>query len=387
MYGKVSVLQMLCEPTASPLSCISSPMGGTVWDWLPICRILKPGRSTVPNGLEDFAVFENVIKLADSFLDMGIPGYDIAIWKDGKCVLRHQNGYRDLEKTQKVDGTEKYDIYSCSKLITCTAAVQLWEQGKFRLEDKLSDYMPEFTEMTVQTEEGIVPAKNPIRIHHLFEMTAGFSYDTSSPAVKACREATDGRCPTREFMRYLAKEPLLFEPGDQYKYSLCHDVLAALVEVLAGEKFENYVQSHIFDPVGMKDSAFLARPICPKYRYNAETREFTQVSTNGYRVGTEYASGGAGAVSTVDDYIAFLEALRTGKLLKPETVKLMATDRLTAYQKRTFPMITTRGYGLGVNISYTGTPLDPASFPCHHICKMRVTSDISVAVIYLHHIT
>lgn len=293
-------------------------------------------------------MFEKTIELCNSFLDMGIPGYDLVIYKDGKQVLRHFAGYSDLENKIPMDGTEKYDIYSCSKLITVTSALQLWEQGKFQLEDKLSDYMPEFAEMTVLTEDGIVPAKNPIRIHHLFEMTAGFSYDTNSPAVKACREATDGRCPTREFMRYLAKEPLLFEPGDQYKYSLCHDVLAALVEVLSGQKFEDYVQTHIFDPVGMKDSAFLAKPICTKYRYNAETKEFLLSTINGYRVGTEYASGGAGAVSTVDDYIAFLEALRTGKLLKPETVKLMATDRLTDYQKRTFPVAKTRGYGLGV---------------------------------------
>ena len=301
-------------------------------------------------------MFEQVIQLCDSFLDMGIPGYDIAIWQDGKCVLRHQNGYRDKEKTQPMDGTEHYDIYSCSKVITVTAALQLWEQGKFALEDKLADFMPEFGEMTVKTEDGTVPAKNPIRIHHLFEMTAGFSYDTNSPAVKACREATDGRCPTREFMRYLAKEPLLFEPGDQYRYSLCHDVLAALVEVISGQKFEDYVQTHIFDPVGMKNSAFLARPICAKYRCRGDTGEFERIEGNTYRIGTQYASGGAGAVSTVDDYIAFLEALRTGKLLKPETVKLMSTDRLTDHQKRTYPPRGTRGYGLGVRTPIDGYP-------------------------------
>lgn len=301
-------------------------------------------------------MFEKVIALTDSFLDMGIPGYDLMICIDGKCVLRHWNGYRDKEKTQPMDGTERYDIYSCSKLITCTAALQLWEKEKFQLEDKLSDYMPEFTEMTVKTEDGVVPAETPIRIHHLFEMTAGFSYDVNSPAVQACREATSGRCPTREFMRYLAKEPLLFQPGDRYHYSLCHDVLAALVEVISGQKFEDYVQAHIFDPVGMKDSAFLERPVCPKYRYNKETGEYERLTVTSYRLGTEYASGGAGAVSTVEDYSAFLEALRTGRLLKPETVQLMAADRLTDYQKRTFPVADSRGYGLGVRTPIESHP-------------------------------
>lgn len=332
-------------------------------------------------------MFEKTIELADSFLEMGIPGYDLVIYKDGKCVLRHWNGYRDKEKTQPMDGTEHYDIYSCSKLFTCVAALQLWEQGKFRLEDELADYMPEFGEMTVLTEKGIVPAKNPIRIYNLFEMTAGFSYDTNSPAVKACRAATDGRCPTREFMRYLAKEPLLFEPGDQYKYSLCHDVLAALVEVISGQKFEEYVQAHIFDPVGMKDSAFFARPICQKYRYNAETGEFEEIFVNSYRIGTEYASGGAGAVSTVEDYIAFLEALRTGKLLKMETVKLMATDRLTEYQKRTFPVAATRGYGLGVRTPIASYPHTEFGWGGAAGAFLSIDMTHNVTIFYAQHVT
>ena len=332
-------------------------------------------------------MFENVIKLCDSFLEMGIPGYDLVIYKDGKCALRHFAGYRDIEKTQPIDGTEKYDIYSASKLITCTAAMQLWEQGKFQLEDKLSDYMPEFGSMTVQTEDGIVPAKNPIRIHHLFEMTAGFSYDVNSQAVKDCQAATDGRCPTREFMRYLAKEPLLFEPGDQYKYSLCHDVLAALVEVLSGQKFEDYVQTHIFDVVGMKDSAFLARPICQKYQYNKETKAFIPVERNSYRVGTEYASGGAGAVSTVEDYIAFLEALRTGKLLKMETVKLMATDRLTEHQKRTFPVAATRGYGLGVRTPIASYPHTEFGWGGAAGAFLSIDMERNMSIYYAQHVT
>ena len=210
--------------------------------------------------------------------------------------------------------------------------------------------------MTVKTENGIVPAENPIRIWNLFTMTAGFNYDMVSPAVKACQAATDGRCPTREFMKYLAKEPLQFQPGDQYLYSLSHDVLAALVEVISGEKFEDYLKKHIFDPVGMADTVGLAAPICEKYRYNAQTKEFNKIDNNIYRIGPEYASGGAGAVSTVDNYIRLLEALRTGKLLKPETIKMMTTDQLSDYQKRTFPPAKTRGYGLGVRVPIDSHP-------------------------------
>jgi CubicO group peptidase (beta-lactamase class C family) len=250
-----------------------------------------------------------------------------------------------------MNGKERYYIYSCSKVITCAAALQLWEQGKFRLTDKLSDYMPEFAEMYVQTEEGLKKAENPILITHLFEMTAGFSYDMVSPAVRACQAATDGQCPTREFMKYLAKEPLLFHPGEKYKYSLCHDVLACLIEVIEGVPVQDYMKQHIFDPVGMKDTSYMAAPICMKYRYNAAENRFQKLETNGYRIGPAYASGGAGAVSTVEDYMRMLEALRTFQLLKPETVQLMMTPRLTLEQLReNFPAVGSRNYGLGVRV-------------------------------------
>jgi len=299
-------------------------------------------------------MFEKIVELCDKFLLMGIPGYDVMICIDGKPVLRHWNGYTDTEKTIPMTGSEHYDIYSCTKLMTVIGAMQLWEQGKFRLEDKLSDFMPEFAHMMVKTPEGLVPANAPIRIHNLFEMTAGFSYDMASPAVKACQAATDGKCPTREFMKYLAKEPLLFHPGEKYKYSLAHDVLAALIEVITGQPVQDYMKEHIFDPVGMKDTTFMAAPICKKYRYNAEKAIFEENANNIYRIGTEYASCFTESVSAVADYMKMLEALRTGKLLKPETLQLVITPRLTEEQlQENYPSVKTRNYGLGVR-----TPID-----------------------------
>ena len=298
-------------------------------------------------------MFERTKAFCDSLLEIGLPGFDLAIYKDGKCILRHMNGYSDLEKKIKVNGNERYNIYSCSKVITCAAALQLYEKGMFSLEDRLSDYMPEFSEMTVKTEEGIKKAENPILIKHLFEMTAGFSYNCSSPSIKKAFEETEGRCPTREVMKYLAKEPLLFEPGDRWEYSLCHDVLAAFVEVISGEKFEEYVRKNIFEPLEMKDSTFML-PECEldtlaeQYRIeNGENRNIGKGIFT-YKFGSEYASGGAGCISSVNDYIKFLEGLRTCKLLRPETIGLMMTDRLTEHQKRTYWTKETHGYGLGV---------------------------------------
>ena len=298
-------------------------------------------------------MFEKTKAFCDSFLELGVPGFDLAVYQEGKCILRHMNGYSDLENKVKMTGDERYNIYSCSKVITCVAAMQLWEKGLFSLEDKLSDYMPEFNDMTVKTENGIQKAEHPILIRHLFEMTAGFSYHCRSPHIIMAISETDGRCPTRETMKYLAKEPLLFEPGDRWEYSLCHDVLAALVEIISGEKFETYVKKNIFDIVGMSRSSFMLpeeelNTIAEQYRF--ENGRAVNVGKNivSYKLGSEYASGGAGGISTVDDYIKFLEALRTHKLLKVETLKLMMTDRLTEWQKRTYWTQATHGYGLGV---------------------------------------
>ena len=240
--------------------------------------------------------------------------------------------------------------------------MQLWEKGLFSLDNKLSDYMPEFSEMSVRTESGIKKAEKPILIKHLFEMTAGFSYNTGSQSIKEVQAATDGRCPTREAMKYLAKEPLRFEPGEQWNYSLCHDVFAALVEVLSGMCFSEYVKKNIFDPLGMNHSTFLL-PDCEldtlasQYRFDVETKKAVNCGMNiqKFKLGTEYASGGAGCISTVDDYMKFLEALRIGDIiLNKETIKFMATDRLSETQRQTYWAQKTHGYGLGLRTPKAG---------------------------------
>jgi len=302
-------------------------------------------------------MWEETKRLCDSFLEMGVPGFDLIAYHKGEEILRYHKGFSDREEKIPVNGKERYYIYSCSKPITCTAAMQLWEKGAFSLEDPLAKYLPEFSQMQVKEEDGTLrPAKGEIQIQNLFSMTAGFSYNVTSPSLMELRKDTEGRCPTREAMRYLAKEPLLFDPGDQYRYSLCHDVLAALVEEISGERFEVYVKKNIFEPLGMTHSEFLysasdlssSRPV-PIYRRDPDSGEIVRWEKgNTYILGTEYASGGAGCVSTVEDYIRFAEALRRGdSVIGKETVRLMTTDRLNERQKETFSS-QIHGYGLGM---------------------------------------
>ena len=327
-------------------------------------------------------MFEEVRKLTDSFIsDYEIPGNDCIIYKDGKEVYRHFAGYSDIENRIPMNGKEVYNIYSCSKPITATAGMQLVEKGVIRLEDPLYEYIPEYRNMYVHTGGELVPdpafpkrvtrvggefvpAKNVITIKDLFCMTAGFSYDTDAKCFKELWEKTDGRCPTVEAAKALAKEPLLFEPGEHWEYSLCLDVLAAVIEIASGKRFGEYVRENIFEPLGMKDSTFLLPAekldtVCAQYQCDIFTRERKNCGKEirnvdcrcwPYKIGSEYESGGAGCISTVEDYVKFMEALRKGGvLLSQETTDLMCTDMLNAEQKKTFWQ-TGYSYGLGVRV-------------------------------------
>ena len=195
-------------------------------------------------------MFAKIEEKLNDFMSYGIPWNDLVIYHKGKCVYRSMRGTLDLEGKIPVTGKEKINIFSCSKVITCTAALMLYEKGLFRLGDLLSDYFPEYAQMTVKEKDGTLrAAKTPIRIKDLFCMTAGFTYDLRSPAMKRLREETAGVCATRDFARYLAEDPLAYEPGESWQYSLAHDVLAALVEAISDTDFDEFCKKNIFDPL------------------------------------------------------------------------------------------------------------------------------------------
>ena len=303
-------------------------------------------------------MFEQTKALCQHFLDMGIPCFDLIVYKDGKCILRHMGGYADRENKTPMTGKEKYHVYSCSKLITCAAAMQLWEKGLFSLEDNVSDYLPAYADMTVKTENGIRKAKNSIKIKDLFRMTSGMNYDMHTPELEAYYSDPNHNCPTVETVNMFARTPLEYEPGEGWKYSLSHDVLGALVEVVSGQKFEDYVKTHIFDPLGMEHSTFL-HPLedwegfAKQYRYDQETGEFVPAWRFWCHLKKDYAGGGGGCISTVEDFIKFLEAMRVGDvILKKETVALMAQDHLTERQRAVYAKSHSSSYGLGMRVTY-----------------------------------
>lgn len=308
-------------------------------------------------------MMEALDALLDHFLTEGVPGYDCIIYQNGAPIYRRTKGVSDLATQTPMNGYERYNIYSCSKPITCTAALQLAERGMFRLNDPLSAYMPEFAEMTVRTKSGCRKAARPITIRYLFTMTAGFSYDTNAPALRKVAARTGGRYPTVETMRALAEEPLLFDPGDRWQYSLCHDVLAALVEVVSGQRFGDYVRTHIFAPLGMNHSTFSLPDaeldtVATQYKCVDGVIEDCGKQIQPFKLGTDFESGGAGCVSTLEDYIRFLEGLRTDALLRPETRAAMIADQLSPRATPYFWQHERYGYGLGVRCPKSGCSTD-----------------------------
>lgn len=318
--------------------------------------------------------FEYMKNFMDSLTEWIIPGNSVVIYKDGKKVFEYSSGYSDLEKKIKKTGEEQLYIYSCSKVATVTAALQLYEQGKFLLSDPLYEYLPEFKKMYVKDGDRIKAAENPITIRDLFTMTAGLSYATNTPAFEKARKLTDGKMDTRTVIKCLAEEPLLFEPGARWNYSLCHDVLAVLAEVVSVMGFSEYMKKHIFEPLDMNNSYYHAPNdviISPQYIYEIQdTKNIVELQQKEHTTGVvkraygnelvfgeNYDSGGAGIITTVDDYAKFAAALansgtglNNNRILSSATVKLMKTNQLNEAQRKTMNWRRLRGYGYGLGV-------------------------------------
>lgn len=293
-----------------------------------------------------------------------IPGLDMMIAVDGKAVYRHQSGFRDAEAAIPMDGTELYQTYSASKLVTVTAALTLLEAGRCRLGDPVYAYIPEFRELTVLQDDGTaIPAGSTMTMEHLFTMTSGIRYDLALPAIQTAVARTDGRAPTLAIASAIAGAPLAFEPGSHFHYSLSHDVLAAVVEVIAGMPFREYVEQAVFKPCGMTESGFHVKEqdlprFARQYRFDKDTETAVPMAqTNEFIFGPEYDSGGAGLYSSVSDLMRLLRTLaRKGitdndtQILLPQTVDAMRTNRLTPSQLADFGALRFDGYGYGLGV-------------------------------------
>ncbi|MCL2286823.1 MAG: beta-lactamase family protein [Firmicutes bacterium] len=300
----------------------------------------------------------------------GFPGIDCIIYQDHNEIFRHSSGFMDLENKIPPVPRALYNIYSATKMVTCIAALQLVEQGRMLLTDPLHKYLPEYEHMQVKYGTfSIAPARNKIRIADLFAMTAGLSYESGTPHLTKLKEDTEGDYTTREFAAALAKEPLLFEPGEGWNYGFCHDVLAVVIEEISGKTFGQYLQDNILAPLGMKDACFYVPDskkdrIAPQYTYDKINKVCNLIENTCLAAspGGRFESGGGGLVMSAEDYILFIDALACGgigkngaKIISPPSIALMGKNQLRGKAMEDFRKAGAsegHGYSLGSGVVY-----------------------------------
>ena len=312
--------------------------------------------------------FDKLKDFLDYYLPMlGVPGSDTVIYQDHCEIFRHTSGFNSLKNRTPVQRDAIYNIYSCTKIATCVAGLQLIERGEVLATDPIHVYFPEYKSITV-ANVGEIPdkAKQPILVKHLFSMSSGLDYNLNRPSIERVKKLSGGRCPTLDVIRALAQDPLAFNPGERYCYGLSHDVIGGLVERVSGMKLSEYMKKNIFDPLGMKDTGFKIDDknrgrLASQYTYDSIGRCAIEIPAeeNPYRLGSEYESGGAGLYSTVDDYILLIDALANGgvgkngnRILSSRSVELLRTPTLGTEQLRFFTENQNLGnkYGYGVRV-------------------------------------
>lgn len=300
--------------------------------------------------------FSKVKAYMDDLLQRGVPGCDVIVYRDGLPVYRYTTG--------NIEENSLYNLYSCSKPVTATAAMQLVEQGKLSLDDPVAKYLPAYADAFVLEDGKKIVVGDTMTVRHLFTMSAGLTYNMNTPSIQAVREENPDAT-TRQMVEAFIREPLAFRPGDRFQYSLCHDVLAAVVEAASDETFGDYLRHHIFEPLGMVDIGFTpneeqAARIARQYRYDGTTGQVVETNrTIGvFRLSGRYESGGAGLFAGAEDYGKLAAAMSLGgisadgvRILKPETVALMQQPQLSRYVRNdAFGCAAGPGYGYGLGV-------------------------------------
>jgi len=314
--------------------------------------------------------FKRLSDFMDKLCTWRIPGCACVVYHKDEQVFKHSAGFADIEKGIPLDADyHRMFMYSISKIVTCTTALSLWEEGKFLLTDPLSEYLPAWKDVKVKERDSegneiIVPARREITVKDLFTMTSGLDYNCESPALKKARAELAPRCPTVDIINALAKDPMVLHPGEKWCYGLSHDVIGALVEVVSGKKLGELAKERIFDPLGLEKTSYgldekYRGEMAVQYCFNdaADRIEINGMQDNWAIFGDEYHSGGAGVVSTVSEMARFMKVLAAKgrisekeRILAPATVDLMRLPALTDKQEAGIDWGHLAGYSYGLGV-------------------------------------
>jgi CubicO group peptidase (beta-lactamase class C family) len=287
-----------------------------------------------------------------------VPGAVALVARNGKIVYFKAMGLADVESGRAFERDDIFRIASQTKAITSTAVMMLWEEGKFRLEDPISKYIPEFAnamvlDSLIEEDSSFLarPAAGPITIRHLISHTSGIGYGfiDNDQFRKMYAKAGITDAWTTEELRLeeniprLAKLPLHHDPGENFTYSEGIDVLGYLVELLSGMPLDRFFEERIFKPLGMEDSYFYLpeskyKRLVPVQTY--ENGKWVRFTTPYYEVdypimgAKTYFAGGAGLCSTARDYATFLQMylnqgeLNGVRLLSRTTVQVIMANQI-----------------------------------------------------------
>jgi CubicO group peptidase (beta-lactamase class C family) len=316
--------------------------------------------------------------------DKRIAGVVTLVVRHGRVAWFDARGMADREAGKPMQKDTIFRLCSMTKPIVSTAVMMLYEEGKFLLEDPVSKYLPEFKNPRVLAKPAsgpsyTIPATREITIHDLLTHTSGLTYQWDADLGRAYADANvasglvqyDGTI--GESVKRLAALPLLFNPGERWNYSLSVDVLGRLVEVVSGMPLDQFLQSRIFEPLGMKDTYFYLPPekadrLAAVYTYydgkglgrfpDKPIVEGTLVYSADYPVNgpRKLFSGGAGLCGTAMDYARFCQMMLGGgklgdaRILSRKSVELMSHDQLGKISPDT-------GFGLGFGIDGAKAPL------------------------------
>lgn len=359
--------------------------------------------------------FNPMKEFLDHLTSWRIPGNVMVIHKDGQKVFEYTSGYSDIAKGEKMTPDKYFYIYSCSKITTTLCALKLLEEGLYKLDDPLYDFIPEYKDIYVKRENGdIVKSPVPITIRNLFTMTAGFNYNFNVPGIKKAGEITNGKYDTLTTVKCLSEEPLSFVPGEKWQYSLCHDVLGGFVEAVSGTALAEFAEKNVFEPLGM-DAAYYMKDkyrnnMAQQYRFVDDSGESdivklqqsgismegghleTEGIVNSHMLGENFHSGGAGIVTTVPEYAKLMSALANGGagIINKKTFELWRTNQLNAEQIKwlKWPQLKGYGYGLGVRTMIDpsiGTPLGEIGWGGAAGANALIDADNNVSFFYAHH--
>lgn len=288
-----------------------------------------------------------------------IPGANLLIYKDGRELFYHEDGMASKEEQLPIKRDSIFRLFSMTKPITSAATMILVERGKIDLYEPVGKYLEGFRNQVVEEDKALVPVRREMRIKDLLNMTSGLLYGGESEAGKATAKVfdeanekllTDNALSTIEIANRLGKCPLAFHPGDNWVYGASADVLAAVIEIVSGMKYGEFLSKEIFEPLGMKDTAFYV----PKEKKDRLANTYMADGKGGLKLysgnnlgvnqsmnlAPAYEAGGAGLVSTIDDYARFSLMLMNGgsyesvKLMHPSTVKYMTTKSLSPEQQK-----------------------------------------------------